>query len=256
MTTTIDDLVVRAVVDGDALGDLRRWVDDVQRWPAGSHVWGHYAEQTARGAVICRTENVSSCHRALAGLVDGALAGLAESVLGEAAVAFKDKINYKQPGGAGFRPHQDQVAYPGARAVVSVLLAVDDCTLDSGCLWIDPAVDAVLPTDDRGVVRDGVVAALTMRPAELRAGDALCIPGLAPHASDANGSDSQRRVFIASYAPAAHGYTRAEYYGARDAVMRASTERDGRFRISTLADFDGVEVRAAAATGTCTHPPH
>jgi hypothetical protein len=255
VTATVDELVVRRVVDGAALADLQGWVDVVQSWPAGSHVWGHYAEQTAAGPVICRTENVSVCHPALARLVDGPLAALAESVMGAPPVAFKDKINYKQPGGAGFRPHQDQVAYPGARDVVSVLLAIDECTVDSGCLWIDPDVDAVLPTDDRGVVRDDVVAALSLRPAELQAGDALCIPGLAPHASDANRSAHERRVFIASFAPAAHGYTRAEYYGARDEVMRESTARDGRFRISTLADFDGVEVRATT-TATCTHPRH
>lgn len=252
MTATVDDLVVRTVVGGAALADLQRWVDEVQAWPAGSHVWGHYAEQTAQGPVICRTENVSVCHAALAQLVDGALAALAASVLGEPVVAFKDKINYKQPGGAGFRPHQDQVAYPGARDVVSVLLAVDECTVDSGCLWIDPTVDRVLPTDERGVVRDDEVDGLSLRPAELRAGDALCIPGLAPHSSDANGSDVQRRVFIASYSPAGHGYTRGEYYGARDVVMRDSTARDGHFRISTLADFDGVEVRGEV-TPTCTH---
>ena len=33
------------------------------------------------------------------------------------------------------------------------------------------------------------------------------------------------------------------------------TERDGRFRISTLADFAGVEVAPEAGrAGACTHP--
>jgi hypothetical protein len=36
--------------------------------------------------------------------------------------------------------------------------------------------------------------------------------------------------------------------------MRSETERDGRFRISTLADFDGAEVATDAATDHCTHP--
>ena len=33
-----------------------------------------------------------------------------------------------------------------------------------------------------------------------------------------------------------------------------ATERDGRFRISTLADFDGAEVATDAAIDHCTHP--
>ena len=36
--------------------------------------------------------------------------------------------------------------------------------------------------------------------------------------------------------------------------MRTETERDGRFRISTLADFDGAEVATEAAVDHCTHP--
>ena len=37
--------------------------------------------------------------------------------------------------------------------------------------------------------------------------------------------------------------------------MATSTERDGRFRISTHADFAGEEVAPdAPADGVCTHP--
>ena len=68
-------------------------------------------------------------------------------------------------------------------------------------------------------------------------------------------SDAARRVLVASYAPVAEGYSRDTYYGARRDQMQDATARDGRFRISTLADFDGVEVAAAGiATDRCTHP--
>ena len=54
--------------------------------------------------------------RGVAALVNGTLRDAASDAIGEPVVAFKDKINYKQPGGAGFRPHQDRVAYPGVDA--------------------------------------------------------------------------------------------------------------------------------------------
>src|SRR4051794_8962331 len=98
----MSDVVRRAVLDPDAVAAMLGWVATIERWPAGSHVWGHYAEQTASGPAICRTENVSACHTGVAALVDGPLRSLATELLGEEAVAFKDKINYKQPGGAGF----------------------------------------------------------------------------------------------------------------------------------------------------------
>src|SRR6201999_1437511 len=93
-------------------------------------------------------------------LVDGVLSEIAADAMGEPATAFKDKINYKQPGGAGWRAHQDVVAYPGAGRVMSILLALDACTPDSGCLYLAGGVDDVLATDDRGVIRDDIARRL------------------------------------------------------------------------------------------------
>jgi len=61
-------------------------------------------------------------------------------------------------------------------------------------------------------------------------------------------------VLIASYAPEREGYDRTRYYRERGDRMRRDTERDGRFRISTLADFEGVEVASDTAFDRCTHP--
>lgn len=245
------DLIVRSVVSAD---DLDRFARETADWPEGSHVWGHYAELTPRGPTICRTENVSACHRGLAEMVDGPLRNLASERLGRRASAFKDKINYKQPGGAGFRPHQDQAAYPNASDVVSLLIAIDECTLANGCLWVSLGIDRLLPTDPAGVIDSTVCDQLDWHPIELGPGDGLVIAGLTPHWSDTNHSDAQRRVMVASYSPSDHRYRRADYYAARAELMQTRTELDGRFRISTIADFAGVEVPPSErATVECTH---
>ncbi len=247
--------VHRSVVGGEAVATLQEWTSVVEAWPAGSHVWGHYAEQTASGEAICRTENVSACHEGFRGLVEGELRDLSVSVVGADVVAFKDKVNYKQPGGAGFSPHQDLPAYPGAGDVVSILLAIDECTTESGCLWVANGVEELLPTDHRGVVRSDVVASLTWSPVELAPGDAVYIPGLLPHYSASNRSSGARRVLVASFTPATERYGRDHYYEARRATMEAASAGDGQFRISTLADFEGIEVKTGemGAVGICTH---
>lgn len=250
--------VERSVFGGSELEDLRAWTSEVQAWPAGSHMWGHYAEKTASGEAICRTENVSACHDGFRSIVDGVLNDLTDRTACEPMVAFKDKINYKQPGGAGFSPHQDLPAYPGAGSVVSVLVAIDECSETSGCLWVADEADSVLPVDDRGVVRGDVAGSLSWRPAGMTPGDALIIMGLTPHYSDANRSSSQRRVLVVSYSPAREGYGRERYYSARRSSMKEASASDGQFRISTLADFEGIEVDApgkspAASAEVCTH---
>ena len=50
---------------------------------------------------------MSACHDGFRALVEGDLSELSASVLGTGVADFKDKVNYKQPGGAGFSPHQD-----------------------------------------------------------------------------------------------------------------------------------------------------
>ena len=148
------------------------------------------------GPAICRTENVSACDADVRALVDGPLRAIASARLGTDATAFKDKINYKQPGGAGFLPHQDRSAYPGAPDLVSLLVAIDACSEQSGSLWIAPEVDHPLPTDDRGVVEAHVTDALDWQIVELAPGDALMIDGWAPHWSGANDTDRPRRVLV------------------------------------------------------------
>jgi len=157
------EVVRTALLDAAEIDGLQSFAAEVEAWPTGSHVWGHYAEHTSDGPRICRTENVSACHPGIASLVSGSLRRCAAAALGEPVVAFKDKLNYKQPGGAGFSPHQDKVAYPGVERVMSILVAIDDCRVESGCLWLSGDVHDVLPVDDRGVVRADIADSLTAR---------------------------------------------------------------------------------------------
>jgi Phytanoyl-CoA dioxygenase (PhyH) len=250
----VTSTVQRSVLPDAEVAALASWADAVEGWPVGSHVWGHYAEHIGDRVGVCRTENVSACHAGVADLVDGPLRDVATQALGERASAFKDKINYKHPGGAGFGPHQDRVAYPGVERVLSILVALDECTMESGCLWLARGVDDLLPADDRGVVRQDIVASLEWEAVELTPGDALLLDGLAPHYSETNRSDGRRRVLVGSYAPLREGYSRELYYSARADTMRRASEQDGRFRISTLADFEGVEVAGdAPPSDRCTH---
>jgi 2-aminoethylphosphonate dioxygenase len=222
-----------AVLAGAEVRALAEWARAVESWPVGSPVWGHYAEQVGDRVAVCGTENVSACHAGIAGLVEGVLRELASDGLREPASAFKDKVNYKHPGGAGFRPHQDRLACPGVTKVLSILVAIDECAIESGCLWVADGVDELLPTDDRGVIRDDVVVSLQWNPVELDPGGAVLLEGHTPHYSEANRGDAPRRVLVASYAPSSEGYTRDQYYSARADTMRRASAQDGRFRISS-----------------------
>src|SRR3989475_12577020 len=96
------DVVHNGLFDRAGTDALQAWADEIEAWPSGSPVWGHYAEQTPLGPRICRTENVSACHAGIESLVNRVLQDPAAAALRGPAGAFQDQLNYKQPGGAGF----------------------------------------------------------------------------------------------------------------------------------------------------------
>jgi ectoine hydroxylase-related dioxygenase (phytanoyl-CoA dioxygenase family) len=87
--------------------------------------------------VLSRIERFVEFEPALARLVfDARIVWPLTDLLGDRPVLFKDKINFKMPGGGGFTPHQD--IQPGwdqyASYFISVLVAVDPNTIENGAL--------------------------------------------------------------------------------------------------------------------------
>ena len=90
---------------------------------------------------------------------------------------YKEKINYKLPGGAGYAPHQDAPAYRFVDTHVSCMVAIDDASAANGGLEVvSGAHHELLPTDDDGCIRPDIVAALDWQPVEVRGGPDLVVP--------------------------------------------------------------------------------
>jgi hypothetical protein len=222
---------------------LGAWADEIAAWPDDGE-WLHYRELTDDGPKLCRTENFLPFHDALRALLTtGPMLGIASALLGEAAVLYKEKINYKLPGGAGYSPHQDAPAYPFIDAHVSCMVAVDDATVENGCLEVVSGAHAeVLPTDARGCIRDDVVQSLVWTAAEARAGDTLWFHSRTPHRSGANTSVVPRRAIYPTYNAASEGDLRADYYRQKLAEFAATGSEDDRVRVSLIGDFQGKPV--------------
>ena len=91
--------------------------------------WLHHREMTDDGPKLCRSENFVPFHDGLRALLTtGPMLDTASALLGQEAVLYKEKVNYKLAGGAGYAPHQDAPAYPFIDSHVSCMVAVDDAT--------------------------------------------------------------------------------------------------------------------------------
>ena len=182
--------VLTRTLDPASTAVLQAWVDEVAAWPDGAGEWMHHREMTDDGPALCRSENIIPFHDGLRALLtEGDMLATAGALLGQPAVLYKEKVNYKLPGGAGYSPHQDAPAYPFIDQHVSCMVAVDDATEENGCLEVVTGAHAeVLPTDETGCIRPDVVASMEWEAMPVPAGHTLWFHSRTPHRSGPNRS--------------------------------------------------------------------
>ena len=235
-------VAVDAVRPGDA-DALAGWVNEIAALPDRAGGVLQHFEGTDAGPVLCRSENFVPVHAGLRSLLcEGPLLEVASALLREPAVLYKEKINYKLAGGAGYSPHQDAPAYPMIDVHVSAMVAVDDAGPDNGGLEVvSGCFDRVLPVGERGCIDPAIAATLDWQPVTLAAGQTLWFHSRTPHRSSANTSPGPRRALYPTYNAAREGDLRAAYYEAKRAAFAAAPEGD-RARVSLIGDFEGRPV--------------
>ena len=241
-------LVVDDAIDEATLDDLRGAVADLERWASTGGPGLHHFEEANGGPSLARSERFADVHAALGRFVrSGVAPDVVAAVLGEPAVLFKEKVNYKLPGGAGFAAHQDAAAYRFVDHHVSVMVPIDPATVDNGCLWFARGHGhGRLDTDARGRLTDDVVARLDWQPVEVEPGNVVVFDSYAPHRSETNHTDAPRRTLYLTYNAARSGDFRDRYYADKEAEFAASASAfdSGNARISISDDFLGRPAEA------------
>lgn len=206
-----------------------------------------------RGAkdTVCRFEYLCGFSPVVRELVTTRLLPLVQEAAGESCTLFKDKCNEKPPGGGAFEPHQDFAAYRifPPRFYTTVMVAMDDATLENGCLqfarhYIDLAranpsfVEASFDGyplfhysrggPDNGNIDSQVSAQMQWTPVPVRCGDVVVFDAFVPHYSEPNHSSTQRRALFFTFNAVRYG----EFY---EAYYQAKRERydDPAFHVAT-----------------------
>lgn len=218
-------VLVPQLLSSSDVAALGRWIDEVAA-TAGqpNELYCYYEDSDSRQ--LRQIENACAVHPALLEFAEGeAMLQVASRLLGEPARLFKDKINFKLPGGAGYAAHRDGRFWwtdddgrrmrgwdVYARAFISVLVGVDPSTPENGCLEIAPGRHRLGDEEAYGPLTDADAAAMTFESCPTAPGDALFFDALAPHRSGPNRSPLPRRAVYFTYHPAAAGDQRARYF--------------------------------------------
>ena len=219
--------------DAAEMREITGWTEEVTAWPEepGRHFVYHEADLKRRGGkVVQRVEYFTDFHEGFRRLfTEGRMEQAVAELLGEPAALFKEKINYKMPGGDGFKAHQDVQAgwNDYASFYITALVSIDAATIENGCL------EVVAGWHDRGLVGaewtplgDEQIAAMDFKPYPTRPGDAMFFDSFAPHRSGPNLTDRSRRVLYVTYNRAAEGDHRERYFADKRASFPPDVERE------------------------------
>ena len=234
-------VAARGFFDAAETALIEQWTREVLARPEtpGEHMV-YYEDSLDRPGqrIVQRIEYFCGYHDRFDRLVNGELKAAVARLLDEEAVLFKEKINFKMPGGAGFEPHQDQQAGWSAYAplFVTALVSIDAATEANGCLEMADAPKATgLVGREWEPLSQAQAAELKLTPIPTGPGDVLFFDSYAPHASKPNRTAEARRILYLTYNRARDGDHRARYFADKRANFPPDIERapgrEYRFRV-------------------------
>lgn len=134
---------------------------------------------------------------------DPRILSMVESIYGEPACLFKEKLIIKPPGALGYNLHQDiPQSWKGfPRSFMTVLLPIDTSSEENGCTQVFSGYHDRFLSDDPSeyMLPDEVVDESRRTDLVMTPGDVAIFHGLTPHRSAPNRSQQMRRALYVSY---------------------------------------------------------
>tara|TARA_R110000868_G_scaffold396846_2_gene669209 strand:- start:7577 stop:8233 length:657 start_codon:yes stop_codon:yes gene_type:complete len=166
--------------------------------------------------ILNRVEQFSDSFTAVdALLTGGVISELVKLVAGITPSLFKEKINFKMPGGGGFNVHQDAPAFTRFihDELIVVMIPVDETNHENGCLQVaDNFFENKIIPHVGGTVEAAHLSAVTWRSINMNPSDVLVFSSWLLHKSDKNTSSAPRRNYFVTYNDLQHGEMREEYF--------------------------------------------
>jgi ectoine hydroxylase-related dioxygenase (phytanoyl-CoA dioxygenase family) len=225
-------LIIRAkdVWSDEELQAILKSTREVCEWPETPGKWMKYFETSTKDGsrILNRVENFLDYHDGFKCLEK--LTSIATTLVGEEMILYKEKINFKLPGGDGFKPHQDHAAgwwrYDQTYHL-SALVAIDHATLENGCLQVvrGEHKNGLLGPEYEEIPEEHVNR-FTWEPVICEPGDVVYFDSYVPHKSEPNNSDKQRNALYLTYAKKAEGDYRERYYADKRISFPPDIERD------------------------------
>jgi len=226
-------LLLRNAFEQKEIDQIISWVNEVQGYPEvpGKHMM--YFEMSLldkENRILQRMENVYEHHNGFKDLFDSdRVKGVVSDLFREPAILFKDKINFKLPGGEGFDWHQDQQAgwWVYAKIFITALICIDKVTPDNGPLEISGGHHKQgLIGKEWEPLNDANMKEMKFESILLEPGDMVFFDSFVPHGSAPNMTNQSRRVLYITFNKLSEGDHRKQYYADKRKSFPPDCERD------------------------------
>ena len=207
-------------------------VDQVASWGNDYSKWLNFYEMDDP-TKLSRVENFVPYHPELREILTGnQMVDMVSELMGTPALLYKERINYKFPGGGAHSAHQDGVAYeqgmaeqfdPDSIPYISFLISIDHATEENGCLQVVPdwpvskldILPMETPDPDHPAfskISQKVEDDLTWVKLPTEPGDVIFFTERLPHRSERNRSENKRRILYGVFNPASEGDKHSAYF--------------------------------------------
>jgi ectoine hydroxylase-related dioxygenase (phytanoyl-CoA dioxygenase family) len=212
-------IICRNLFDNKTVQKLISSIDKVEKYNDSKGKWMKYYNFSLKNKnkkILNRIENFYDYNQELKKILSNKSLKLQlRKIAGEEMVLFKDKINFKNPGGEGFKPHQDATIWKdmyGIKSFISLAIAIDKATIENGCLEFSKFNKRILLSKPWKEISKNKEKQMLWETVEMNPGDAVIFHDYSPHRSSKNLSNKKRRMIFLTFNPKKFGNFRKQHF--------------------------------------------
>jgi ectoine hydroxylase-related dioxygenase (phytanoyl-CoA dioxygenase family) len=229
-------VVLEGFLDGSESDLIKTFADKAYDLPEVLDSYMKYYECSGVDRKLARFEYFRNFNSDFKKLLDEKFRPCVEGILGKKVNQFKDKMNWKLPGGGAFKAHQDHMAWSDfpPKYYVTLAIPVDNCTAENGCLeMVRGRHKEGIFDGEHGTIGKKWEDEFNWESLYAKVGDIILFDSFVPHRSGPNVSNGSRRVIYLTYNLSDEGDYYEEYFASKRKNFPPDFERKGPVNLTS-----------------------
>ena len=198
--------------------------------PDAKNKYMKYYETIDTKKVLSRMEYLIDFDEQLNKLENDVIKPIASYYLDSDVNLFKEKINFKLPGGGAFKPHQDFPAWNdfSPTEYVTIGIPLDNMTRENGCLNMATTIGRnkqIYHNEENNDIPDNYLNTWKWDELICNIGDVIVFDSFIPHYSKKNNTNKNRRIYYFTYNKSKEGNLRISYYNKKREVFPQDVDK-------------------------------